>query len=119
YERMSLRDELVAVYRQHVPELLDTTFVFGRIAAPTLGADHADPIEATGRFDLIEERLFLWEHTYTRDEWLDQLPTHSDHRKLPPAVLGKLLERIGEVIDANGGTLTIDHSTELLLAVRQ
>lgn len=32
--------------------------------------------------------------------------------------LGTLLERIGDVIDGNGGTLTIGHTTELLLAVR-
>jgi SAM-dependent methyltransferase len=118
YERGEVRDELEAVYRRHAPELLATTFVLGRPAL-TLGAAHAGPIEDCGRFGPVEERSFMWEHTYTRDEWLDQLPTHSDHRMLPPDVLGALLERIGDVIDANGGTLTIGHTTELLLAVRQ
>jgi len=118
YERPGLREELDAVYRQHAPELVVETFVLGR-AARTLGQAHGGPIEDCGRFGPIEERSFLWEHTYTRDEWLDQLPTHSDHRTLPPDVLGTLLEHIGEVIDANGGTLTIGHSTELLLAVRR
>ena len=61
----------------------------------------------------------MWEHTYTRGEWLDQLPTHSDHRTLPPDVLAPLLHHVGDVIDANGGTLTIGHTTELLLAARQ
>ncbi len=117
YERPGLRDELDAVYRRHAPELMAKTFVLGR-AALTLAQAHAGPIEACERFGPVEERSFPWEHTYTRDEWLDQLPTHSDHRTLPPDVLGTLLERIGEVIDANGGALTIGHSTELLLAVR-
>lgn len=117
YERPGLRDELEAVYRQHTPELLAKTFVLGRVAL-TLGQAHAGAIEACGRFGAVEERSFAWEHTYTRDEWLDQLPTHSDHRTLPADLLGTLLEHIGEVIDANGGALTIGHSTELLLAVR-
>ena len=118
YERGEVRDELTAVYRQHAPQLLDKTFVLGR-PAMSLREAHADPIQACGRFGSVEERSFAWERTYTRDEWLDQLPTHSDHRTLPPEVLRPLLEAIGDVIDANGGTLTIGHTTELLLAVRQ
>jgi hypothetical protein len=37
---------------------------------------------------------------------------------LGPEGLNTLLEHIGAVIDANGGTLTIGHTTEVLLAVR-
>lgn len=117
YERGELRDELSAVYRQHAPELLAKTFVLGRPAL-SLGEAHADPIVACGRFGPVEERSFAWERTYSRDEWLDQLPTHSDHRMLPPDVLGRLLQHIGDVIDANGATITIGHTTELLLAAR-
>jgi SAM-dependent methyltransferase len=117
YEQNALRDELDAVYRKHAPQLLTKTFVLGR-PAPTLGASHAEPIEACGRFAPVEERAFLWERSYTRDEWLDQLPTHSDHRTLPAQALATLLEHIGNVIDANGGAFTIGHTTEVLLATR-
>lgn len=117
YERGELRDELNAVYRQDAPELLTKTFVLGRPAL-SLREAHAEPIEGCGRFGPVEERSFMWERTYSRDEWLDQLPTHSDHRTLPPALLGRLLQHIGQVIEANGGTLTIGHTTELLLATR-
>lgn len=118
YERGEVREELTAVYRQHAPELLTKTFVLGR-PAPTLGESHGPQIEACGRFGHIEEGAFEWARTYTRDEWLDQLPTHSDHRMLAPDALATLLEHIGEVIDANGGTLTIWHTTEVLVAVRR
>ncbi|MFZ6003653.1 MAG: class I SAM-dependent methyltransferase [Actinomycetota bacterium] len=117
YERGELRDELSAVYRQYAPELLTKTFVLGR-PAQSLREAHADPIDACGRFGPVEERSFMWERTYSRDEWLDQLPTHSDHRTLPPAVLSRLLQHIGDLIAANGGTITIGHTTELLLATR-
>jgi len=117
YQELSLRDELDAVYRQYAPQIVADTFVLGR-RAPTLRSAHAGPIEACGRFGSVEERSFQWERTYTRDEWLDQLPTHSDHRTLRPDVLSTLLRNIRNVVDANGGTLTIGHTTELLFAGR-
>jgi SAM-dependent methyltransferase len=118
YEKGTLREDLAAVYREHAPQIIDKTFVLGR-PAPTLGEAHGGAIEACGRFGPVEERAFHWERTYTRDEWLDQLPTHSDHRTLPPEVLSTLLRHIRAVIDANGGTLIIGHTTELLLATRR
>ena len=114
YGDRSGKEPMAAVYEQHAPQIIDKTFVLGR-PAPTLGESHRDPIDACGRFGPIEERAFAWEHTYTRDEWLDQIPTHSDHRTLPPDVLATLLEHVGALIDADGGTLTIPHDTELLL----
>jgi len=118
YGDRSGKEELAAVYEQHAPQIIDKTFVLGR-PAPTLGEAHGGPIEACGRFGPIEEQTFDWEHTYTRDEWLDQIPTHSDHRTLPPDVLATLLEHVGALIDAKGSTITIPHDTELLLATRR
>ena len=86
--------------------------------APGLRSAHAGLIEACGRFGPVEERSFRWERTYTCDEWLDQLPTHSDHRTLPVEVLRTLLRNIRAVIDEGGGTLTIGHTTELMFAAR-
>ncbi len=118
YEEVSLRDELEAVYHQYAQQIVAKTFVLGRNAS-TLRSAHAEAIEACGRFGPVDERSFRWEHTYTREEWLDQLPTHSDHRTLPPEVRNTLLGHIGDVIDENGGTLTIGHTTRLLLAARR
>jgi SAM-dependent methyltransferase len=118
YEQVFVRDELDAVYRKYGSQIIDKTFVLGR-PAPTLGSAHAVPIEACGCFGPVEEQSFRWRRTYARDEWLDQLPTHSDHRSLRPDTLSTLLEQVGAVIDANGGALTIRHTTELLLAVRR
>lgn len=61
---------------------------------------------------------FPWSRSYTRDEWLDQLPTHSDHAALPPAVLDRVLSEVGTVIDSFGGAFEMQYRTMLISAVR-
>lgn len=61
---------------------------------------------------------FAWTRTYTRDEWLDQLPTHSDHAAMPPADLQRLMAEVGAVIDGLGGSFEMSYSTLLLSATR-
>jgi SAM-dependent methyltransferase len=117
YQEVSLREELDAGYREHAPQIVAKTFVLGRPGF-TFRQAHAAPIEACGCFGLVEERSLRWERISTRDEWLDQLPTHSDHRTLREDELSTLLDHVGGVIDANGGALTIGHTTDALLAVR-
>jgi len=46
------------------------------------------------------------------------LPTHSDHRTLPPAQLADLLDAVGQVIDRFGGSFSMHYDTVLLTAVR-
>jgi SAM-dependent methyltransferase len=49
-----------------------------------------------------------WERTYTREEWLAQLPTHGGHSRLPPAQLEAVLAGVGEVI---GDTFVMPYAT--------
>ncbi|HKN95238.1 MAG TPA: hypothetical protein VJU60_12965, partial [Thermoleophilaceae bacterium] len=76
----------------------------------------ADGIRRTGAFGEPQQRRFQWEATYTRDEWLDQLPTHGDNAQLPPAQLDELLDGIGAAIDAAGGSFTMGYTTVLISA---
>jgi SAM-dependent methyltransferase len=66
-----------------------------------------------------EVERFPWTRTYTRDQWLDQLPTHSDHAALPPDRLEALLSAVGEVIDRFGGRFEMEYSTLLIHATRR
>lgn len=54
----------------------------------------------------------------TRDEWLDQVPTHGGHSRLPRAKLEELLAGIGAAIDAVGGSFTMRYTTVVVTAVR-
>jgi SAM-dependent methyltransferase len=78
----------------------------------------AAAIRANGAFSEPESRCLSWQHVYSRDEWLDQLPTHSDHAALPPDQRAKLLSAIGTAIDAEGGTVKMTFETWLVTARR-
>ena len=71
----------------------------------------ADGIRETGLFEEPVTTGFPWTRVYTRDEWLDQLPTHSDHRALATERLSAVLDRIGEVIDEHGGSFEMSYET--------
>jgi SAM-dependent methyltransferase len=81
-------------------------------------AEYVEPIAATGAFEPVEERIYRWQHRYTRAEWLDQLPTHSDHRLLAGDDRARLLDAVGAVIDDFGGSFTMDYVTVLVTARR-
>jgi SAM-dependent methyltransferase len=61
---------------------------------------------------------FRWSRPYTTAEWLDQLPTHSDHATMAPDRLQKLLEAVAEVIERAGGSFQMTYSTLLLASTR-
>ncbi|OHV39325.1 MULTISPECIES: class I SAM-dependent methyltransferase [Pseudofrankia] len=112
-------EELSAVYRRVAPELEG-----GHLTGPAAGGPAtavgraADGIRRAGAFDDPEAWRFDWERRYTRDEWLDQLPTHSDHRLLSPERLAALLPAIGAAIDALGGAFTMGFTTAVATATR-
>ena len=109
----SLRATLDEIYERHVPGL--TSSVLGVDAVEERGVAGVDE---TGAFGPQSFRRDVWDETYTTAEWLDQLPTHSDHRMLPADRRAALLHAIGAAIDANGGCLTVTYTTLCITAVR-
>ena len=76
-------------------------------------------LSGTGSFEVPTVGAYQWERAYSRDEWLDQLPTHSDHRTLPADQLAALLAALGAAIEALGGGLTLSYTTWLLTTRRR
>jgi hypothetical protein len=72
----------------------------------------------SGRVTTSEQWRFGWERIYTRDEWLDQVPTQGDHRQFPPAMLEELLAGIGAAINEIGGRFTMRYTTVVVSAER-
>jgi SAM-dependent methyltransferase len=110
----SVRAALDEVYERDVPDL--TTSV-------VLGVESADEglagVEETGMFGPQSIRKDVWQQAYTKAEWLEQLPTHSDHRLLPADRLAALVGAVGEVIDGVGGAITVTYTTLCITAERR
>jgi SAM-dependent methyltransferase len=76
-------------------------------------------LRVTGRFTNPVKRAIRWSRPYTTSEWLDQLPTHSDHQALPSERLALLMNGIGEVIDSRGGSFPMAYETAVITASRR
>ncbi|SEG77733.1 Methyltransferase domain-containing protein [Nonomuraea solani] len=78
----------------------------------------ADGMRAEKAFGEPDQTRYDWERTYTRDEWLDQVPTHGGHSRFAPEQQAELLAGIGAAIDAVGGAFTMEYATVAVTAVR-
>jgi SAM-dependent methyltransferase len=116
----SLSEEFASVYRRVIPESLAARQAsFSAVEAYShLCGKAGDGMRDTGSFAEPEQWRFDWERTYTRDEWLDQLPTQGDHSQFPADVLAEVLEGVGAVIDAAGGSFPVLYSALVETAVR-
>ncbi len=83
--------------------------LFARIAAGIREADG---------FGEPEQWRFDWERTYTRDEWLDQLPTLGGLTLLRSDKLAIVTQSVGTAIDAMGGSFRMAYTTVVVTAVR-
>ncbi|MEE6262579.1 class I SAM-dependent methyltransferase [Plantactinospora sonchi] len=113
-------DAFAAVYRQVVP---DAPFNVqstrnGVDLYQTMFAKFADGIREVGAFGEPEQWRFDWEQSYTRDEWLDLLPTTGGLTQLPPDKLTQVLEEVGATIDKMGGGFTMPYTTLAVTAAR-
>ncbi len=113
-------DALAAAYRQVAPDSPVNLQPLRQAldAYQALFAKIADGIRQAGAFSEPEQWQFGWGRTYTRDEWLDQLPTHGRLNLLPPDKLATVLEGVGAAIDAMGGSLTMSYTTVAVTASR-
>lgn len=112
-------DAFAAVYRR---VLLDSPYFRGEAsgveAYSALFAKTTDGIREEGSFGESEQWQFDWERSYTRDEWLDAVPTAGGFNLLPPEKLEGLLEGIGNAIDSVGGTFTMGYAAIVVTAAR-
>jgi SAM-dependent methyltransferase len=116
----ALTEAFAAVYRRVAP---DSPFNIqptrqGLDAYQALFTKATDGIREAGGFSHPEQWRFDWEQPYTRDEWLDQLPTSGALTRLPPDKLEEVLDDVGTAIDAMGGSFTMPYNTVAVVAVR-
>jgi len=114
-----LSGAFAAVYRRVLPDSPFFRGTFGGLEAYSgQFAKAADGIWEAGAFGELEQWRFDWEQSYTRDEWLDQVPTAGGHNRFPPAKLEELLAGTGAAIDAVGGSFTMGYTAVVVTAAR-
>jgi SAM-dependent methyltransferase len=115
----AVAEAFAGVYRRVLPDMP----IFSRVMpglqeySPLL-TKAADGIRAANAFTEPEQWRFDWECRYTRDEWLDQVPTSGGHSRFPPAKLEELLAGLAAVIDAVGGSFTMCYGAVVVTAAR-
>jgi SAM-dependent methyltransferase len=118
-----LADALQAAY-QRVLAFDWSTLVIGYAAnkATDPTADFsvvADALRACDKLAEPQTKSFPWSRRYTRDQWLDQLVSHSDHAALALEVRQNLFDEIGRTIERFGGTFDMTYVTILISATRR
>ncbi|MBO0820709.1 MAG: class I SAM-dependent methyltransferase [Nocardiopsaceae bacterium] len=78
----------------------------------------ADGLARAGGFGPPEKWQQAWCRPYTRDEWLDVVPTLGGMNRVPAGRLARLLSGLGEAIDAAGGGFTMNYTTVAVAATR-
>ena len=89
----------------------------GRIAdiLTTVG----EPLRRTGCFTEPEQWTGTRTEVVDRDRWLDRVPTAGGHSRIPADRLRALLDGLGRVVDAHGGSFPMTCTTVLVGATRR
>ncbi|MEU8790579.1 class I SAM-dependent methyltransferase [Streptomyces sp. NPDC048643] len=102
----------------------DAPFDFAAMARPSSDPYRSvldrtrEGLHEVGGFGEPEEWSFAWERSYTRDAWLDVLPTQGALTRLAADALAGVLAEVGTAIDAMGGHFTLAYTTVAISAVR-
>jgi SAM-dependent methyltransferase len=68
--------------------------------------DFSDDIAASGLFQNVEARRYLFEVTFSADDYATNLRTQSGLRELTPHARAELIDRVRERVMAHGGVVT-------------
>ena len=113
-------EAFAAVYRRVLPDSPLRRLRPGtpRGAFAVFTAKTAGGLQEAGGFGEPEQWQFDWEQPYTRDEWLDVLPSTGTLTQAPPDKLAEVLAGTGAAIDALGGSITVRYMTLAVIAAR-
>jgi signal transduction histidine kinase/SAM-dependent methyltransferase len=108
------------VYQRVLPDSPLSAGISGGMAAySSLFEKAAEGMRSDPRLGEPEQLMFPWKRSYSRDEWLDVVPTFGGHSRFPSQTLDDLLDGIGVAIDAVGGSFIMDYTSVVVTAARE
>jgi SAM-dependent methyltransferase len=116
-----VRAVLEAAYLAHAPELISNNIALGTNPGPgsAISDQDTDAIARTGQFEAPERLRYVWVRTYTPEQWLDELPTHSNHNGLSADRLTALLDASASGLAQVGTAFTVRYETSATVARRR
>jgi SAM-dependent methyltransferase len=113
-------EPFAAAFRRVVP---DSPFANAPARRPleayeALFATFGAAIRDTEQFGRPEQWRFDWPQIYSRDQWLELLPTTGSLTQLPADKTEQILADVGAAIDLLGGHFTMDYVTLAISAIR-
>jgi SAM-dependent methyltransferase len=112
-------DAFSAVYRRVMPDSpLYRIGMSGPDGYARVCAKAADGMRQAGAFGEPERWQFGWDRPYSREEWLEQVPTFGGHSQVPSVTQQELLTGIGAAVDAMGGSFMMRYVAVVLTAAR-
>jgi hypothetical protein len=112
-----LDEGFAEVFQRVVPEL--PAYASGDRAGRAYDAfldKAAEGLRVAGGFGEPQVWRFEWELAYSRDAWLDVVPTSGIFSRIDPHRQQELLDGIGQVIDHGGGRFTMHWTTATIAA---
>jgi len=111
-----LRAELEAAYARWFPAV---TWSAARDSTEPKRAEVTSEIDRSGLFGPVRAASFPWTATYTTQQYLDLLNTHSDHAVLDARFQVPLYGAIADAFERRGGRIEVPYVAVLLLTVRK
>jgi SAM-dependent methyltransferase len=109
-------DALQEVYERETPEIADGK----KNPHPDDIPDNSQQIAASGYFEIVASRRYLWSQTYTAPDYIRVLNTYSGHRRLAPEARERLFNAItGKIEQQPGAQVTKGYLTTLVVARRR
>lgn len=114
----ALASEFAEVFARVLPER--PPFDWADTLKPylTMCSTAATGMRSVGPYAEPETWRVDWDQQYTREEWLDQVPTFGGHSQLPPTKRDELLAGLGDAINGVGGSFTMHYTTIVVAAVK-
>jgi SAM-dependent methyltransferase len=79
----------------------------------------SEGVQSVGGFTDAEQWQFDWEQLYSKDEWLEQLPTQGTLTQASAEQVEQISDTVGAAIDGLGGSFTMAYTTEVFTAVKE
>lgn len=114
-----VQSAFASIYGDIAPDLLGGSFPAGALPPAhhqDLSAKYSAQLHDCGAFQPATTHTYLELRRYSGHQWLEELPTHSDHRTLPEDQLQALLSALKQSIATLGEDLQVGLKTHLVLA---